>query len=101
MTRWQAWDGDGKAINGEEDAFPESGEYTTHAQAKGAIEGDYTDYKVASAYATDFKFSRFDSQKAAPRDVAKLVAAGVLNHAQNSSDAAAVVGASERNFTEI
>ena len=47
--------------------------------AKGAIEGTPNDYKVAEPYATDFKYSRFDATSAVPRDVAKLVAAGVLN----------------------
>ena len=30
----QGWDGDGKAIDGERDAFPVSGEFTTYAMAK-------------------------------------------------------------------
>jgi len=75
----QAWDGDGKAIDGEQDAWPESGEFTTYAMAKGAIEGAPSDYKVATKYATDFKYSRFDATSAEPRNVAKLVAAGLLN----------------------
>ena len=75
----QGWDGDGKAIDGEQDAFPASGEFTTYAQAGGAIEGVASDYKVATPFATDFKYSRFDAKSAEPRDVAKLVAAGELN----------------------
>ena len=42
------------------------------AQAEGAIEGTWTDYKLASDFATDFKYSRFDSVAAKPRDVSKL-----------------------------
>ena len=42
-------------------------------------EGSPNDYKMAHKYATDFKFSRFDLETAAPRDVAKLVAKGELN----------------------
>jgi len=75
----QAWDGDGKAIDGEQDAFPKSGEFTTYSMAKGAIEGGPSDYKILTPYATDFKYSRFDATSAQPRAVAKLVAAGVLN----------------------
>ena len=75
----QGWDGDGKAIDGEQDVFPESGEFTTYAMAGGAIEGVASDYKVAKPYDTNFKYSRFDAESAQPRDVAKLVAAGELN----------------------
>lgn len=45
------------------DAYPREGSFTTSAQAQGAIEGTAKDYEVASAYATDFAFSRFDSAK--------------------------------------
>ena len=31
----------------------------TSAQAEGAIEGVYTDYKLPSTFSTDFKFSRY------------------------------------------
>jgi hypothetical protein len=75
----QGWDGDNKAIDGEQDAFPGAGEFTTYAMAKGAIEGVPNDYKLATKYATDFKYSRFDATSAEPRNVAKLVAAGELN----------------------
>ena len=90
----QGWDGDGKAIDGEKDVFPTSGEFTTYAQANGAIEGMPNDYKVASKYATDFKYSRFDAKSAEPRDVAKLVAAGLLN-TPKANYGGGVVGASE------
>ena len=33
---------------------------TTSAQAEGAIEGVYTDYKLANVFSTRFKFSRYD-----------------------------------------
>ena len=75
----QAWDGDGLAIDGETDAFPNMGEFTTYAMAKGAIEGTPNDYKVDKPYSTNFKYSRFDATSAAPRNVTKLVAAGELN----------------------
>ena len=90
----QGWDGDDKAIDGEQDDFPESGEFTTYAQAKGAIEGMPNDYKVAKPYDTDFKFSRFDAKSAASRNVAKLVADGMLN-TPKAAYGGGVVGASE------
>lgn len=77
----QGWDGDGKAIDGERDtySFSATGEFTTSAMGRGAIEGTPIDYKLASPLATAFKFSRFDATSASPRDVAKLSLAGVLN----------------------
>jgi len=96
----QAWDGDGKAIDGEQDAWPESGEFTTYAMARGAIEGVPTDYKVLSPYATDFKFSRFDAKSSPPRDVAKLVAAGLLNAPKTIDNAVYKVGSTEYNDTD-
>lgn len=107
----QAWDGDGMPINGELDEYPESGEFTTKAMAKGAIEGVPNDYKVRSPYATEFKFSRFDASESAleyvseedgmlhfsRRDVVSLVSEGVLNMpGQTSADvSAADIGTSE------
>jgi len=90
----QGWDGDGQAVDGEQDAWPASGEFTTYAMAKGAIEGSPNDYKVPTPYATDFKYSRFDATSAEPRNVAKLVAAGELNAPKTVSRADAV-GSSE------
>jgi hypothetical protein len=40
--------------------------------AEGALEGAHTDYKMASAFSTDFAFTRFDKTSATPRDVSKL-----------------------------
>jgi len=94
----QGWDGDDKAIDGEQDAFPISGEFTTYSMAKGAIEGVPSDYKILTPYATDFKYSRFDATSAEPRYVAKLVAAGELN-APKSVYGADVVGTTE--ITEV
>mmetsp|Transcript_29443 Transcript_29443/g.78174 ORF Transcript_29443/g.78174 Transcript_29443/m.78174 type:complete len:98 (+) Transcript_29443:826-1119(+) len=45
---------------------------TTMAQAEGAIEGTGIEYKMASGFATDFKYSRFDAVKAAARDLKTL-----------------------------
>lgn len=90
----QAWDGDGKAIDGEQDLFPVSGEFTTYAMAKGAIEGTPNDYKVATPFATDFKYSRFDRMSAEPRNVAKLVEQGDLTEPKEVY-AGETVGATE------
>jgi hypothetical protein len=43
------------------DLYPHQGEYTTNAQAEGAIDGVYMDYAVPSAYSTQFKYSQFDA----------------------------------------
>ena len=50
------------ARDGALDKYPYKGEYTTVAQAEGAIDGAYMDYAVPSAYSTNFKYSRFDSE---------------------------------------
>ena len=68
----QSYDGDDVGIDGKLDARTES-ESTTTAQAEGAIEGHYTDYKMPTAFATDFKYSRFSAvAPVAPRDASKL-----------------------------
>jgi len=69
--------------------------------ANGAIEGVPADYKVATPYATDFKFSRFDAISAAPRDVATLVAAGELNAPKDVPAGGVVVGSTEYNFSKF
>ena len=44
------------------DEYPTEGHVTTSAMAEGAIEGRASMYEVASAHATAFVFSRFDSE---------------------------------------
>ena len=44
------------------DVYPYVGEYTTKAQAQGAIDGTYMDYAVSSAFSTEFKYSLFDAK---------------------------------------
>ena len=56
----------GRVRHGNKDIYPWTGTYTTRAQAEGAIEGTVSDYEVASAYATDFPFSRFNAARGAP-----------------------------------
>uniref|UniRef100_A0A7S2NB72 Uncharacterized protein n=1 Tax=Haptolina brevifila TaxID=156173 RepID=A0A7S2NB72_9EUKA len=92
----QGWDGDGMAIDGETDAWPKSGEFTTYAMARGAIEGVPNDYKVAKPYATEFKYSRFDATSASVRNVPKLVTAGWLNKPRMVQGGDLAVGATEK-----
>lgn len=55
----QSFDGDERARSGKTDLYPTSGVHTTIAQAEGAIEGKYTDYRVDGPYSTNFSFSRY------------------------------------------
>lgn len=68
----QSYDGDNLAVDGATDDYTGK-EITTHAMAEGAIEGDAADYKVAGAFETAFKFSRFDAVAAKPRDATQLM----------------------------
>jgi len=67
----QAYDGDKLAVDGAMDVERDT-ETSTKAQAEGAIEGTWTDYKMQSKFATDFKYTRFDVSSAKHRDVSKL-----------------------------
>ena len=53
------------------------GDVTTRAMAEGAIEGSLADYRMASGFATDFRYSRFDATAAGVRNVSSI-AGGVL-----------------------
>lgn len=69
----QSFDGDDVGIDGAQDDYRNAGaEMTTTAQAEGAIEGEGANYKVASGFATAFKYSRFDATAAAPRALTSL-----------------------------
>ena len=48
------------------------GDVTTKAKAEGAIEGVAADYKMASEFSTNFRFSRFDLIAAPVRNVSAL-----------------------------
>ena len=66
-------------------------EFTTAAQAEGAIEGVYTDYMVASPFSTVFKYERFDSDKPiAPRLESKLTGVKTLAKPGDATPAGAV-----------
>lgn len=62
----QSYDGDGKAISGKQDNYS-AAVVMTEAMAEGAIEGVASDYRVASAFETAFKYSRFDATMATSR----------------------------------
>ena len=78
----QSFDNDDISVSGRLDS--RSGlESTTEAQAEGAIEGTYLDYMIQCDPSTTmqsmhcehsprFKFSRFDSMRALPRNVSNL-----------------------------
>lgn len=70
----QSYDGDEVGVDGAQDDYRNAGEeMTTSAQAEGAIEGSAADYKLASGFATDFKFARFDAVKAPRRNISALI----------------------------
>lgn len=72
----QTFDGDNLAVDGAKDDYhKDKKQVVTSAQAKGAIEGDWTDYIVPSPFSTEFKFSRHHTAAAKPRDVTKLTGA--------------------------
>ena len=67
--------------HGKKDVYPWAGQYTTGAQAEGAIEGTVSDYTMHNAYATEYAFSRFN----APRDVPSSVEGANANSVVDAS----------------
>jgi len=70
----QSWDGDGLATDGQVDVYPrtEGAVFTTYAMAEGAIQGSASDYEVATAYDTRFKYSRYGTHGSPPRNASSL-----------------------------
>ena len=70
----QSWDGDGLAVDGQLDAYPntEGAVFTTYSMAEGAIEGSANDYEVGSPYEVQFKYSRFGTSGVASRNKSML-----------------------------
>lgn len=68
----QSWDRDHVAVNGKQDVYPNTGEFTTSAMAEGAIEGAAIDYLMPSRFSTAFKYSRYGADQAPIRRVAEL-----------------------------
>lgn len=55
----QSYDVKYTRMGGKQDVYPTVGNFTTKAQAEGAIEGIYTDYVTQNGYDPVFKFSKF------------------------------------------
>ena len=70
----QSYDYDGIAVDGAKDVYNTAagGEFTTVAQAEGAIEGTHSDYLMESPFATAYKYSQFNNKGATVRDARKL-----------------------------
>ena len=69
----QSFDGSKVAVSGKQDDYGNGPEFTTSAQAEGAIEGTYKDYIMPTPFATAFKYGRFDATAPiAPRNVSAL-----------------------------
>jgi hypothetical protein len=78
----QSFDGSKLTVSGRTDNYGSAADrsgfkdFTTSAQAEGAIEGVYTDYMTSSPFSTVFKYARFDVDKTkpiAPRSVNNLM----------------------------
>jgi hypothetical protein len=69
----QSFDGNKFAVSGKLDTYGSAKEFTTSAQAEGAIEGRMEDYIVATPFSADFRFSRFNmTEPVAPHNVSLL-----------------------------
>lgn len=81
----QTYDGDELPLHGKrdnydilDDGFPASarvisgGRVTTRARAEGAIEGEASMYRIRTPFDTNFSFSRFGVDAAAPRNTSAL-----------------------------
>jgi len=67
----QSFDGDATPRQGKQDDYNAPVVWTT-AQAEGAIEGVADDYRVASPFVTEFRFSRFDPLPSGARGPAPM-----------------------------
>ena len=69
----QSFDGSKTSLSGKLDSYGGAREVWTSAQAEGAIEGVHTDYAMRSAFATSYRFGRFDAiEPIAPRNISTL-----------------------------
>jgi len=85
----QSYDADNMRVDGRKDDYTKGGEITTSAMAEGAIEGVASEYKMAHRFATDFKYSRFDALKAAPRNATLLSGAKHAAFAEGTGEVGA------------
>jgi len=70
----QSYDGDEVAVSGAQDDYRHSGsEMTTLAQGDGALEGTLLDYRMQHLFATEFKYTRFESTTGQARNVSLLL----------------------------
>lgn len=83
--------------HGRLDVYPTAGRFTSPPGTEGGIEGTVADYKVSSAYATGFVFSRFDAQRA------NASASAALLDARSEATAAEAAGAArlEASFDPV
>ena len=90
----QTYDCNDKEVNGQHDDYShldngqpvasrtsKGGTVTTRAKAECAIEGVLADYRLASDFATTFRFSRFNAVAASVRNVSALKGAVGPAHA--------------------
>jgi len=86
----QSFDGSLIAVSGKQDKYGDAPEFTTTAQAEGAIEGVFTEYVVPAPFTTSFRYSRFDAKGVvAPRNVTTLMGvktAGVKGTSAGSTE---------------
>lgn len=81
----QTFDGDNSPLHGKQDRYDllddgrptrarlaAGGLVTTVAKAEGAIEGESSMYRISSPFDTNFTFTRFGVDAAAPRNISKL-----------------------------
>ena len=93
----QTYDRDRFEVNGRKDDYSQlddgtptasrtgaGGIVTTKAKAEGAIEGRLEDYRLTSAFATTFQFSRFDTIVASARNVSMLGGVSGPRHAHKA-----------------
>jgi len=79
----QTLDGDGFAVDGRKDDYTGS-VVVTSAQGEGAIEGTISDYVLSDPFSTMFKYKRWASLQALPRDVS-LLAGGKHSRSERKS----------------
>lgn len=84
----QTYDGDSVGVIGKTDDYKtRDNVVTASAIGEGAVEGEASDYEMASKYATDFKFSRWGKVEAKPRDVSQLTGQKVKSTGTKDVDA--------------
>ena len=81
----QTFDCDGAALHGKKDQYKPAqggGTATTEAQGEGAMEGDLSDYQVASPFDGGFTFSRFNAAAPVPARNARKLSGRLVPHSR-------------------